>query len=241
MDAGRLLVTPDELRAYDYARRVEALHNDGTPEEDTFAERILGAAQDGLHGFLGYDPLVHKVTTRRLRWAYPTGTINGRAVASDGVPWVAYGAGTGPIVQVDAGPYGPSGEPDYYTVTISADGYTLNVASDVGRLPAFVDLWEGYRGTQHVISDAPGEGEVDLRTLDGLDGLEALPPLLPDGFFTAICEAALFLALRPGLLGVTTVEVDTGAQVKRIEGARPLADLTAIYAQHAGRRRRINA
>src|SRR5690606_3883760 len=173
------------------------------------------------------------------------------AVASDGVPWVAYGAGTGPVVQVDAGPYGPAGEPDYYAVTIAPDGYTLHVASDVGRLPAFVDLWEGYRGTQHVISDTPGEGEVDLRTLDGLDGLEALPPLLPDGFFTAICEAALFLALRPGLLGVTTVEVDTGAQVKRSEGMRAYNDvnrlvgrtseLTAIYAQHAGRRRRINA
>lgn len=240
MDRDRLLVTADDLRVYDYARRVEDVH-----KAKASAERFLGAAQEGLQTFLGYDPLVHRVPRRALRWRYPTGTVNGRIAASDGVPWEAHGAGTGPIVEASAAAYVPTGTAaDYYTLSVSDDGHLLEVdAAD--PLPPFVDLYEGWRGAHHVIpaeGEEPGEKEVDLRTLPGLSGLTALPPVLRDDLFTAICEAAIYLALRPALLGVDTVEVDLGSQVKRRERVLPLVpEMRDLYALHAGRSRRVNA
>lgn len=234
MDASRLLVTVDELRVWQRSR-VGVLDADGD-----YAALALGAAQEGLRAYLGYDPLVHKTARRRLRWSYPTGAVNGRVVASDGVPWEAYGSGPAPVVQADPSPYVPAGQgADYYTVTVSEDGTRLEVEA-AEPLPAFADLYEGWRGSHHTLTDPAPDGSYLLTDLDGLSGLTALPPLVPDGLRLAITEAAIYYALRPRLLGVTSVEIDLGSQVKRAEMLREYADLGAIYGLHAARYRRYN-
>ena len=146
MDASRLLVTLDDFRVWQRSR-VAALDSD-----DDYALLALGAAQEGLRDYLGFDPLIHRTPRRRLKWNYPSGQVNGRVVTSDGVPWEAYGSGSGPVVQVDASPYVPTGsEADYYTVTIGEG--VIEVAS-TDPLPAFADLYEGWRGSHHTLDGA---------------------------------------------------------------------------------------
>lgn len=199
--ADTLIVTAAELQAFGRGE-VSAL------ETDAYAETLLSAVQGSFAGWLGYDPLVHKVTRYRPAWAMPFG----------GFPSAYTAHVAGPhVVQVSATEYEATA--GYYTVAVSDDGRALEVLS-TNPLPPIVDLWLGWRSSAHTL-----EG---LQALDGLDGLETLPREAPEEVKAALCTAAIYLAKYAVEVGEANTTVDLGSQTRTMESVRPLNDVNVL-------------
>lgn len=105
----------------------------------------------------------------------------------------------------------------------TTDGRRITLAEAAGT----VVYTAGWRGAHHVLpSESAGEGEVDVRTLPGLSGLTALPPLVPADVRSVIVDLALvgLDRRRQNLLGGRKNTVEIGDDTYRTEGYRASAE-----------------
>lgn len=207
--ADTLLVRPFELRTWQRDELVAL-------QADSYAESVLGAAQDGLADYLGFDPFIHKVVRFQPSWSMPGG------MPSTYQPWTALGAGA-PIVQVSAASYEET--EGYYTVSVASGARHLEVLT-TDPLPPLVDLYQGWRSSQHSL-DGAGE-TIDLTGLDDLEDLAALPPVVPSVIHAALCNAATYLARYATQAGMSSYTVDLGSQVKTVETVTPMNAANAL-------------
>lgn len=135
-------------------------------ERQAMIEQAIVDAQGFVEGRMNRELLVKPYTDR------PQGWMNEEtpAAISGDVARFTYSRQL-PIVQVTTAGVSSRGETALPQKLFIEDGAT--------DLPQSVDYFAGWRGSHHVIEDPTENETLDLTTIDGLDTLTVLPPVIP--------------------------------------------------------------